>query len=124
ARARAAALQQRQDAFADLLTAPDARSATAAAAGGSGLGTVVWSESRGRAGFLASGLPALADGTTYELWFNDSGTMRPAGLLPRSDGALLLTGPVDAAKGVGVTVEPAAGSLHPSGAPIMLIPFV
>ncbi|MFD7729616.1 anti-sigma factor domain-containing protein [Kitasatospora phosalacinea] len=123
ARARAAALRQQHDRFADLLTAPDVRTATAAAADGAGTGTVVWSDSRARAGFLASGLPAPAAGRTYELWFDDGGTMRPAGLLPGGDGALLLTGPLNGASGVGLTLEPAGGSDRPSGAPIMLLPL-
>ncbi|MFF4814386.1 anti-sigma factor domain-containing protein [Kitasatospora sp. NPDC001309] len=123
ARARATALQQAQDQVAGLLAAPDARTATGAAAGGAGVGTVVWSPSRDRAAFLASGMPAPGAGSTYQLWFNDSGTMRPAGLLPGSDGALLLSGPLDGASGIGVTVEPAGGSAHPSSAPVMLLSF-
>ncbi|MGA5823322.1 anti-sigma factor [Kitasatospora sp. NPDC094028] len=123
ARARAAALQQQRDRLAALVTAPDARTATGAAAGGGGVGTVVWSHGRGEAGFLASGLPVPAAGSTYELWFDDSGTMRPAGLLPGGDGVLLLTGPLDGATGVGVTVEPAGGSAHPTSAPILLLSF-
>ncbi|MFG3224755.1 anti-sigma factor domain-containing protein [Kitasatospora sp. NPDC048194] len=123
ARARAAALQQQQERLAGLLTAPDARTATAAAQGGNGLGTVVWSHSRGQVGFLASGMPAPAAGTTYELWFDDAGTMRPAGLLPTGDGSLLLTGALDGASGIGVTVEPAGGSAHPTTAPLMLLPI-
>ncbi|MER7674907.1 anti-sigma factor [Kitasatospora sp. NPDC096128] len=123
ARARAVALQQQQDLVAGLLAAPDARTATGAAAGGAGVGTVVWSAGRDRAAFLASGLPAPAAGRTYELWFDDAGTMRPAGLLPGGDGALLLSGPLAGARGVGVTVEPAGGSAHPSSAPVVLLSF-
>ncbi|MEU3571383.1 anti-sigma factor [Kitasatospora sp. NPDC036755] len=123
AQARAAALQQQQDRFAALLTAPDARTVTGTVAGGSGVGTVVWSDYRGQAGFLASGMPVLAAGSTYELWFDDAGTMRPAGLLPAGDGALLLTGAPNGARGIGVTVEPAGGSAHPTTAPLMLLPF-
>ncbi|MEU9043698.1 MULTISPECIES: anti-sigma factor [unclassified Kitasatospora] len=123
ARARATALQQQQDRFAGLLTAPDARTATGAATGGTGVGTVVWSNSRGQAGFLASGMPAPAEGSTYELWFDDAGTMRPAGLLPTGNGVLLLTGPLDGARGIGVTVEPAGGSAHPTTPPVMLLSF-
>lgn len=123
ARARATALQQQQDRFADLLTAPDARTATAAATGGAGAGTVVWSHSRARAGFLATGLPDPANGRTYELWFADGDVMRPAGLMPGGNGALLLTGSPNGANGVGLTLEPAGGSEHPSGAPIMLLPL-
>ncbi|MEW1908714.1 anti-sigma factor [Kitasatospora sp. NPDC085895] len=119
--ARAAQLQAQQAAFGSLLTAPDARTATATA--GPGVGTVVWSQSRGQAGFLASGMPALPAGKTYELWFDDAGTMRPAGLMPASGGSLLLQGPLNGAVGVGVTVEPEGGSAHPSGTPVMLLPF-
>ncbi|MET9616945.1 anti-sigma factor [Kitasatospora indigofera] len=119
---QAAQLQQQAAAFSSLLTAPDARTRTATA--GSGVGTVVWSESLGQAGFLAAGLPDLPKDKVYELWFNDSGTMRPAGLLPTTTGSLMLTGGIDGAAGVGVTVEPAGGSPAPTGAPVMLMPFV
>ena len=118
---QSARLQQRTAAFSSLLTSPDARTRTATA--GSGVGTVVWSESRGQAAFLASELPALAPGTTYELWFDDHGTMRAAGLLASSDGSLVLDGAIDGAVGVGVTVEPAGGSVSPTGSPVMLMPF-
>ncbi|WP_033220551.1 anti-sigma factor [Kitasatospora phosalacinea] len=121
ARDRAAALARRQEDVTALLTAPDARTATAATAGGTG--TVVWSAARDRAGFLAAGLPAPGPGRTYQLWYDDAGTMRPAGLLPTGTGTLLLTGALDGAAGVGVTLEPAGGSAHPSGAPVLLVPF-
>ncbi|MFB7667990.1 anti-sigma factor [Kitasatospora sp. NPDC056138] len=97
---------------------------TGTATAGPGVGTVVRSHSRGQAGVLAAGMPDLPQGRTYELWFNDAGTMRPAGLLPTGDGSLLLTGAIDGAPGIGVTVEPAGGSQRPSGQPVMLLPFV
>ncbi|MFF4342192.1 anti-sigma factor domain-containing protein [Kitasatospora sp. NPDC001540] len=122
ARDRAAALARQQETVAALLTAPDARTATAAATGG-GTGTVVWSAARGQAGFLATGLPAPGPGRAYQLWYDDAGTMRPAGLLPTGSGTLLLSGALDGAAGVGVTLEPAGGSAHPSGAPVLLLPF-
>ncbi|WP_441249430.1 anti-sigma factor [Kitasatospora sp. McL0602] len=121
ARTQAAQLQQDRARFGELLTAPDAR--TVSAKDGPGQGTVVWSQSRDQAAFLASGMPALRAGTTYQLWFNDSGTMRPAGLLPGADGSLILAGGINGAAGVGVTVEPAGGSAHPSGQPVMLLSF-
>lgn len=122
ARARAAAIQQDQERITDLLTAPDARSTSTKVTGGSGVATVVWSHERNAAGFLASEMPPLAQGTTYQLWFADGATMRPAGLMASPTGALLLSGPLDGASGVGVTVEPAGGSLHPTGAPVLLLP--
>ncbi|MFE0463537.1 anti-sigma factor domain-containing protein [Kitasatospora sp. NPDC058965] len=121
ARARAAQLQAQQAAFGTLLTAPDARTSTVAAGGA--VGTVVWSTARDQAGFLANGLPQLPADRAYQLWFDDAGTMRPAGLLPAASGAVLLKGPLDGAVGVGMTVEPAGGSLHPTSAPIMLLAF-
>ncbi|WP_354637446.1 anti-sigma factor [Kitasatospora camelliae] len=119
--AEASRLRDQQASFNRLLTSPDARTSTAAS--GAAVGTVVWSPSRSQAAFLATGLPALPQGRTYELWFNDSGTMRPAGLLPAGDGQLLLTGRIDGAVGVGVTVEPSGGSAHPTGQPLMLLPL-
>ena len=118
---QSAQVQEQSLAFSSLLTAPDARTTTATA--GSGVGTAVWSQSRGQAGFLAGNLPALPQGKTYQLWFDDSGTMRPAGLLASSNGAVLLSGPINGAAGIGVTVEPSGGSPSPTGAPVMLMPF-
>ncbi|MER5640179.1 anti-sigma factor [Kitasatospora sp. NPDC002227] len=128
ARDRAAAAQAAASAsaasaarFAALLAAPDAR--TVSARDGAGSGTVVWSPARGQAAFLAAGLPQPKAGTTYQLWYDDAGTMRPAGLLPGAGGSVLLTGAIDGASGVGVTLEPAGGSLHPTGRPVMLLAF-
>ncbi|MEU9133896.1 anti-sigma factor [Kitasatospora sp. NPDC048540] len=114
-------LQEQTAAFSHLLTAPDVRTSTATA--GSGAGTVVWSHSRGQAGFLAAALPSLTEGKVYELWFDDAGAARPAGLLASSTGSVLLQGPVDGATGVGVTVEPTGGSLQPTSLPLLLLPL-
>ncbi|MFD0261107.1 anti-sigma factor domain-containing protein [Kitasatospora indigofera] len=118
---QSAQLQEQTAAFSHLLTAPDARTSTATA--GSGAGTVVWSRSRQQAGFLAGALPSLTAGKVYELWFDDAGAARPAGLLATSTGSVLLKGPIGGATGVGVTVEPAGGSLQPTGPPVMALPF-
>ncbi|MFB7664054.1 anti-sigma factor domain-containing protein [Kitasatospora sp. NPDC056138] len=121
AEVQASRLQEQLARLDALLTAPDSRTATGRA--GSGVGTVVWSKKLGQAGFLAAGMPALPHGRTYQLWFDDAGTMRPAGLLPAGDGSLVLTGAIDGAGGIGVTVEPDGGSQHPTGRPVMLLPF-
>ncbi|MEU1423525.1 anti-sigma factor [Kitasatospora sp. NPDC005751] len=119
ARSDAGQLRARQAAFGELLTAPDARVSTVTA--GSGAGTVVWSADRNRAGFLATGLPDPGPGRVYELWLDHAGTYLPAGLLPDGDGALLLTAPLDGARSVGLTVEPAGGSVRPTGEPVLAL---
>lgn len=123
ARGRAAAVQQQQDRITGLLTAPDARTASGPVTGGSAVATVVWSKSQDTAGLLVSAMPVLKAGTTYQLWFNDGGTMRPAGLMTAGSGATLLTGPVNGAIGIGVTVEPDGGSPQPTGGAVVLLPF-
>ncbi len=85
--------------------------------------TAVRSEHRDRAAFLAADLPALPAGKAYELWLDDGGAARPAGLLHHSDGSLILDGPLDGARGTGVTVEPAAGSAGPTSDPVLLLPL-
>ncbi|RKE17976.1 anti-sigma factor domain-containing protein [Streptomyces sp. TLI_171] len=122
ARTDAAAARHQQATLTTLLTAPDAHLATGPVTGG-GTGTTVWSPALDQAGFWASGLPALPGDRVYQLWFDDAGTMRPAGLLP-PDGTLVLTGRVHPASGVGVTAEPAGGSTHPTGSPLLLLPLI
>lgn len=78
-----------------------------------------------QAAFLAAGMPTPGAGKTYELWFDDAGTMRPAGLMDPSatDHAVVLHGRIDNASAVGVTVEPAGGSEQPTSAPLALVTF-
>ncbi|MFG2825406.1 anti-sigma factor domain-containing protein [Kitasatospora sp. NPDC048365] len=123
ARTRAVELRHQQDRIAALLTSPDARTTSGTLAGGTGTASIVWSHRQGTAAFLASGMPPLPQGTTYQLWFDDAGTMRPAGLMPTASGALLLSGPLNGARGVGVTVEPTGGSAQPTGTPLVLLPI-
>ncbi|GGO79858.1 anti-sigma factor [Wenjunlia tyrosinilytica] len=123
--ARAHRAEQRARDLAGVLGAPDAVSATGRIKGG-GNGVVVYSRSRGEAAFLAGGLPQLPASKTYQLWFDDNGTMRSAGLLrpdQAHDAATLLAPDVRQASGVGLTVEPAGGSREPSTAPVLLLNF-
>jgi anti-sigma-K factor RskA len=113
--------------IAAVLSAPDAH-AVVGSVGGAGQGThatVVTSHSENKAVFLTPGLPGLPGGKTYQLWFDDAGVMRPAGLVApgTTDQTVLLHGPLAAAQGMGITVEPAGGSLHPTTAPIALMTF-
>ncbi len=116
--------QEQAAELAAVLAAPDARTATGKLSEGA-TGTVVISRSMDRAAFIASALPALAEGKVYQMWFDDDGTMRSAGLLqsPGTSSATLLDGPVGEASGMGVTVEPAGGSDQPTTAPLGLMAF-
>lgn len=62
-------------------------------------------------------------GKVYQLWFNDDGTMRPAGLMDadRSDQVVQLQGAVDGASGMGVTAEPVGRSDQPTSGPVVLM---
>ncbi|MEU7407708.1 anti-sigma factor [Streptomyces sp. NPDC044948] len=84
---------------------------------------MVVSEGQDRAVFLASGMAEPPRGKVYQLWFDDHGTMRSAGLMdPGSTSqAVLMEGAVDGAAGVGITVEPSGGSEQPTSDPIALM---
>lgn len=124
ARQEANQAQRQNEQLAQVLSAPDAKTTSSELTGGAH-GTVVVSRSQNRAVFLASGMDRPPSGKVYQLWFNDEGTMRSAGLMdPKaSDDAVLLDGPVDRASGMGITVEPAGGSDEPTSSPVALMNF-
>jgi anti-sigma-K factor RskA len=84
--------------------------------------TVVRSMRERRAVLLVNGMPAPPAGRAYELWFQTpKGEMVPAGVLPAGpDHAFLLDGDATEAVGVGITVEPKAGSDRPTTDPVAL----
>ncbi|MFJ2024002.1 anti-sigma factor domain-containing protein [Streptomyces sp. NPDC087897] len=124
ARQEADRAQRQNEALARVLSAPDAKTSSGELTGGAH-GTVVVSRGLDRAVFLASGMERPPSGKVYQLWFNDAGTMRSAGLMDpqASDDAILLDGPVDRASGMGITVEPAGGSAEPTSSPVALMDF-
>lgn len=124
ARNQAREAERRTADLAAVLAAPDARSRTAKLAGGAS-GTVVVSAGRDEAVFLSSGMAKPPSGKVYQLWLNDAGTMRSAGLMDphRTSEAVLLDGKVARASGMGITVEPAGGSPRPTSAPLALLDF-
>jgi anti-sigma-K factor RskA len=75
--------------------------------------------------FVVSGMARPPGGKVYQLWFDDGGTMRSAGLMDpdRSDQAVLMRGGVARASGMGITVEPDGGSKQPTTTPIALMAF-
>ncbi|WP_326587111.1 anti-sigma factor [Streptomyces sp. NBC_01294] len=116
---RALKAEQHTDTVGAVLAAPDARAFHAPARNGAAT-TVVSSTRQNRAVFAAAGLPAPAPGRTYQLWLERSGTMRPAGFIDR-DGTVLLEGDTAGAGAVGLTLEPAGGSLRPTTPPLVLL---
>jgi anti-sigma-K factor RskA len=116
--------QQQADALTAVLTATDAKATTTTLANGA-TATVVVSRILDQAVFLTPGLPSLPSGKVYQLWYNDADTMRPAGFATPNtkDQAILLTGQINAAQGMGITVEPAGGSPHPTTTPVGHIDF-
>ncbi|MEV0414120.1 anti-sigma factor [Streptomyces sp. NPDC050448] len=119
ARQQAEASEQRLQDFSAVMAAPDARTVHGRTTGGATT-SVVSSKLQNRAVFIGAGLPDPGEGRTYQLWFDDHGTMRPAGLLAH-DGATLMQGGIQGASGVGLTLEPAGGSAQPTSRPLLLL---
>ncbi|MFJ9244589.1 anti-sigma factor domain-containing protein [Streptomyces sp. NPDC101776] len=122
--AQAHRTEQRTEQVAAVLAAPDARTRAVVLPGGA-IGTVVVSHARDQAVLAVSGMANPPAGKVYQLWFDDDGTMRPAGLMNphRTDQAVLLRGTVDEASGMGITIEPTGGSKQPTSAPLALTRF-
>ncbi|MEU1895940.1 anti-sigma factor [Streptomyces pristinaespiralis] len=122
ARTQLAEVRSDTAALADVMAAPDATISTDNLPGGASA-SVIASRSQGRAAFITSGLPSLAEDRVYELWYAASGQYRPAGQLPASGGrqAHLLEGPLKEATAVCITVEPAGGSPQPTTEPLAYI---
>ena len=118
---------ERSDRSADLvaavLAAPDARR-VAALPGGAGQATVVVSRQRGRAVFVADGLPPAPAARTYQLWVVSRSGPRPAGLVQvAGEGRVtrLLDGPVTGNERVAMTVERAGGAAQPTTEPVVVV---
>ncbi|MGN6250446.1 MAG: anti-sigma factor [Marmoricola sp.] len=107
-----------------VLQASDAIRSEAALPEGGSI-TVVNSAQVGRAVLMAHGLATPPAGKAYEVWLQDErGNMRPAGLIHSGgDRTMVMAGSSTSATGVGVTLEPAAGSDQPTSAPLALVAF-
>jgi anti-sigma-K factor RskA len=115
--------QLRDHAIARVLNAPDKVMLTARVTAG-GTATVVMSRRDRALIFTATGLPPLASGRCYQLWLMGPSGDRSAGLLPAPragmTGLVIATGLADG-DWVGLTVEPAGGSLHPASRPVLML---
>jgi anti-sigma-K factor RskA len=89
--------------------------------------TVYRSRSQRRAVLLTQDMDPPPAGKAYEAWLQDeTGAMRPAGLMkgPGGNHKLLLKGDAANVTGVGITVEPEIGSTKPTTPPIALLKLV
>jgi len=115
--------QVRAHTVADVLSAPDAVMRTLPVSSG-GMAIVVTSRHDHMAVFIAHGLRPLPGTRRYELWLMGPCGERPAGMLAMHHkdmaGPALISG-MSSGDMVGLTVEPASGSLHPTSAPVVLI---
>jgi anti-sigma factor RsiW len=108
-------------AIALVLSAPQVKLLTHTTTAG-GVATVVLAADRHQLVVTTSGLPALPAGKVYQLWFIGPKKIVSAGLLPTATSGqtspVLASGIVHGDK-LGLTVEPAPGSVHPTTTPIL-----
>lgn len=115
--------QQQSSALAALNAAPDTQRSTAPITGG-GTATLVWSARLGQSALVATDLPQLAGGKTYELWYIRGGAATPAGTMDSSGHVAtwrVLSGTMSPGDTIGMTVEPSGGSKQPTTKPIVAI---
>jgi anti-sigma-K factor RskA len=107
----------------DVLLAPDAVMRSAPVRTG-GMAIVVASRHKHMAVFIAHGLQSLPRTRRYELWLMGPRGERPAGLLAVHPGGMagpaVISG-MSQGDMVGLTVEPASGSLKPTSPPVLMI---
>jgi anti-sigma-K factor RskA len=88
--------------------------------------SAIVSPSAARLVVVTSGLPALPAGKVYELWLLGPSVAQPSGLLTAGQHGrtvpVVATGYVQGYK-LGVTVEPAGGTLKPTTTPIVAMPL-
>lgn len=91
-----------------------------------GTATAHWSASEGAAVLVTDGVPAPADGKTYELWYVRGDAAIPAGVFDVENGraTAALEGDMHAGDVIAVTVEQAGGSPSgtPTSDPVIVIP--
>jgi len=115
--------QQQSSALAALNAAPDTQRSSAPITGG-GTATLVWSAQLGQSAIVATDLPKLAGGKTYELWYIRDGAATPAGTMDSAGHVAtwrVLTGTMTPGDTIGMTVEPSGGSKQPTTKPIVAI---
>lgn len=108
---------------AEVLTAPDAITLSAAGPGESTM-RLVASPTRGEGVFLVGGMEQAPSDHVYQLWLLRGDAAVPAGLLEvddRGQGAHVMTGDMSDVSAVALTIEPAGGSPQPTTEPITVM---
>ncbi|MCK6067270.1 MULTISPECIES: anti-sigma factor [Microbacterium] len=100
----------------EIRQAPDARTESAAVAGG-GEATAYWSPTVGKAVLVLEDFPPLGEDESYQMWLIRDGAAVSAGLVPADDGSgpALLADTPEPGDVLAVTREPEGGS--PTGQP-------
>jgi anti-sigma factor RsiW len=115
----------RNQAIALVLSAPQAKLLTHATTEG-GIATVVLAADRHELVVTTNGLPALPAGKVYQLWLMGTTKTVSAGLLPAATSGqttpVLASGVVQGDR-LGLTIEPAPGTTHPTTTPILALPL-
>lgn len=115
------AQQVARERITDLLATPGARVSTVAATDG---GTATLVQADGRIGVLTAGLPAAGGGRDYQLWLAQGDALTSAGMLHvTSAGGSAVVVDAGSATGVGISVEPARGSVQPTTTPVVFTPL-
>ncbi|KQR47673.1 hypothetical protein ASF87_01510 [Microbacterium sp. Leaf161] len=109
----------------DIQAAGDAQQASVSLESG-GTATAHWSASLGKSVLVTDGIPSLAEGKTYELWYVRGDTPVSAGVFAADDGeaTAVLAGEMHAGDVIAVTVEQDGGSPSglPTSDPVVVIP--
>ena len=109
--------QARATAIARVVTAPDAHVATARTSTGGSV-TVVTSAALREAVVSASGMASLPPSRVYQVWVMSPSGARSAGLM---HGRSLLASAVRPGDRIGITVEPAGGTVRPTTTPVAVL---
>lgn len=119
-------LQQAQagnQAIAAVLAAPDARIESAGSSVGGTVTAVISAHDR-EAVITTAGMPAPPGSRVYQLWVISGSGARSAGLLPATRSGTttpVLASGIQPGDRLGITIEPAGGSTHPTTTPVVLV---
>jgi anti-sigma-K factor RskA len=109
--------------IATVLNAPDAKIMSARGNTG-GSATVVMSHRDHALVLTTASLPVLPTGQRYQVWLMGLHRTRAAGMLPaprRGMTAPVVVSGIEAGDEIGLTVEPAAGSISPTSTPVLML---